>query len=1079
MKKDKTYFRPDIFFRYAGFLFLLLCLGIFFPSWAEADAPPATVYVDASYGGGDSDGSEEKPFTTLTEGINLTFDGDTIQIAGGTYTNASQYSITKNLTIQGNSGNPVILQAAADASSATDRVMEIDAIGKTITLKNLTIQYGKKSGAGGAGICLTNGTLSMTNCTVSNNTNSSSTQKGGGIYVNEGATLNMTDCTVADNTAVGEGGGIAAVGSGSEFSRVSPIITLTNCTISGNQTSGSQKSGGGIFQTIYAELSMTNCTISGNTATKYGGGIYSGNAGDSVTLMNCTFSGNTATSEGGGLYCKAGMTPTVGNCIFWGNTAISNGQIYANTITGITYSIIQGGNAGTFTGAGNLFTDPNLVALADNGGSTQTCAIPNNSSAVNQGTAAGAPTTDQRGASRADGIDMGAYEYVTARTVYVDASAPNNDGDGTEDNPYQKLETAITAAFPGDTIQIAGGTYTNVSGYTVYKNLTITGSTESPVILQAAENVDNATASVLTIGDVDNPGEPTVILENLTIQNGKAAEGGGGINNNFRKNTLVLRGCTIRNNQAFTGGGILNKGTATITNCTFSGNSATLGGGLTDFATGTSVITNCTFSENSATTSEGVAGSGGGVYGAGNTTIANTIFWGNTASTEGTSQIGVEAEVDFRAHSNRMDNGGGTVTVVSSVIQNGDGTAFPGEGNLFTDPNLGALGDNGGPTQTYALGTGSSALNAGLSVGNHAINPVRTSNTNSRKDDSGTTITVPATDQRGESRPKGSAVDMGAVEIEPAPAPTSAPGPGPDPEPTTAPTAAPTKAPTAAPTPEPTPVPVQPVDPPVIPTDTPLPDNTEPEIAVPLIVTIPSNASPEEKKDALREALREALVPGERIESIVELLDIDDTGQVYITPDGMDQLRELLEDLEIPEGAENGPLAVFKASLGGNSSGMRLAGNDKTAVLFFLLPEGFVGKTADRVHVVKMLASNEAVPFTQVFTMEDLKDTCSAVAEMEHIAGGDVLKRLLASKDLVTKDCRVALAIMDGGSFDLDGMVNDSVTDPAFVIEAEEKENPDPEPSGSASGGGTGGCNTGFVPLAMLLLGLPLILLRK
>ena len=222
-------------------------------------------------------------------------------------------------------------------------------------------------------------------------------------------------------------------------------------------------------------------------------------------------------------------------------------------------------------------------------------------------------------------------------------------------------------------------------------------------------------------------------------------------------------------------------------------------------------------------------------------------------------------------------------------------------------------------------------------------------------------------------------------------------------------------------------------------------------------------------------------MPGERIESIVELLDIDSTGQVYITPDGMDRLRSLLEDLEIPEGAENGPLAVFKASLGEDFYGMRLAGNDKTAVLFFLLPEGFVGKTANRVHVVKMLASDEAVPFTQVFAMEDLKDACSAVAEVEQLAGRSVLKRLLASKDLVTTDCRVALAIMDGGSFDLDGMVNNSVTDPAFVIEAEAKDSPgpDPEPSQGASGGGGGGCSLGVVPLGMLLLALPLVLLKR
>ena len=328
---------------------------------------------------------------------------------------------------------------------------------------------------------------------------------------------------------------------------------------------------------------------------------------------------------------------------------------------------------------------------------------------------------------------------------------------------YTTLQDALDNAGPGDTLELAGGTYTKASGYTITQALTLVGSIESPVILQAAENPGEATTSVLVVGD-DSNHDFTVTLKNLTIQNGKA-KGGGGILL-FRDCTLVAMGCTIRNNQAtnaeYGGGGIRNLGKATITNCTFSDNTAPLGGGLVDMG-GISILTNCTFSGNVATTS------GGGVYSMGITTVANSLFWGNTASTETTSQIGVYVSSDNASGSDRSRDIEATATVVSSVIQSGDSSAFPapeGMENIFTNPKLGTLGNNGGPTRTYALGMGSSALNAGLSVGNHTISTSGGSNTDSRTENPGIIVTVPDKDQRGTARPQGSAVDMGSVEME-------------------------------------------------------------------------------------------------------------------------------------------------------------------------------------------------------------------------------------------------------------------------------------------------------------------------
>ena len=103
-----------------------------------------------------------------------------------------------------------------------------------------------------------------------------------------------------------------------------------------------------------------------------------------------------------------------------------------------------------------------------------------------------------------------------------------------------------------------------------------------------------------------------------------------------------------------------------------------------------------------------------------------------------------------------------------SVSDGGTNLQFPGTtcGLSITsaDPLLGALADNGGPTQTMALGAGSPAIDA---------------NTED--------CPPPAIDQRGVARPQGAACDIGAFEFQGvAPTPTPTPTTGPSPTPTAA-----------------------------------------------------------------------------------------------------------------------------------------------------------------------------------------------------------------------------------------------------------------------------------------------------
>ena len=101
-------------------------------------------------------------------------------------------------------------------------------------------------------------------------------------------------------------------------------------------------------------------------------------------------------------------SPTVTNSIFWGNTGSAlDGEPASAPV--VSYCVVQGGfNMGT-----HIHTDdPKLGPLADNGGLTMTHALLSGSSALNRGTSAGAPSTDQRGVSRpqGSGYDMGAFE---------------------------------------------------------------------------------------------------------------------------------------------------------------------------------------------------------------------------------------------------------------------------------------------------------------------------------------------------------------------------------------------------------------------------------------------------------------------------------------------------------------------------------------------------------------------------------------------------------------------------------------------------------------------------------------------
>ena len=140
------------------------------------------------------------------------------------------------------------------------------------------------------------------------------------------------------------------------------------------------------------------------------------------------------------------------------------------------------------------------------------------------------------------------------------------------------------------------------------------------------------------------------------------------------------------------GGGIYNSGSGmlTIANSTFSGNAASeTGGGV--FNIGALQLANSTVSDNSA------AFLAGGVLNFNNLEIGNTIL------NRGASGVSI------------CSNGDGLVTSLGYNISSDDGSGIltgPGD-QINTDPLLGPLQHNGGPTFTHALLHGSPAIDAG------------------------------------------------------------------------------------------------------------------------------------------------------------------------------------------------------------------------------------------------------------------------------------------------------------------------------------------------------------------------------
>jgi len=254
--------------------------------------------------------------------------------------------------------------------------------------------------------------------------------------------------------------------------------------------------------------------------------------------------------------------------------------------------------------------------------------------------------------------------------------------------------------FDGEDLVVTGSTFTNNTGDDA-GGLYLGGNTHT---------ITNSTISGNRAVSGDGGGlasdDGTLAVLGTTISGNTASGDGGGLY--LSNNATTIANSTIANNTAagYGGGIALEAGDLTLLQTTISGNTATSGPGDGLYLNGvgpTPRALDGPDDDKSAKPKEQAklaakAAGGVGATDAGAVTLTGTIVAGNV----GGDDVATGSTVSATANSSLFGGVSAGVTVNGAGNQTG-----------VTTPGLGALANNGGPTQTMALTGTSPALNAG------------------------------------------------------------------------------------------------------------------------------------------------------------------------------------------------------------------------------------------------------------------------------------------------------------------------------------------------------------------------------
>lgn len=623
----------------------------------------------------------------------------------------------------------------------------------------------------------TNNPLILTNVqTKQSGTYSVLVSNYAGAMTSSNATLTVVAPVPGQVIVADQAGLLSGLASGGHVTfAVSGVIYLSQTiTVSNNVTLDATGhsvgiSGSNSVRAFYVnpgvQLGLINLTISNGTfLASYGNSAYAGaiyNSNGTVDLVNCVLVGNSCV--GGSPNYMNGF-PAYGGAIYndGGLLNITNSDVLTNTAVG-------GFGAGNGYYLGGTGGDADGGAIYNNGGTVNAVG---SSFAGNDGTGGGIE----------NGVGFGGSAFGGALFTTVGTVTITNCSFISNSVSSQDLAGALPGQAGGGAIYQQDGTLV-LSGVVFSTNTAIGGNMNG-----SGAFVGNCTGGGIFSGgtlDVAN----CAFLGNLSIGATYTSSGtsglGGAIYNDgyativsstFWGNDAIGGSPSFSNSGAIVGlaygGALYNNNAAVVVNTVLSGN-ASLGGSNAFFGPGGNAFggaiysvgsiwaTNDTVAQNLAQGGPGKGngfhagnGNGGGLFNQGGTAI---LDYQTIASNSAVGYVGVGGGINA--------TNGSLLLLNSIVAENVSGSDFFGSYGALTDggdnlssdfsfpfsapgsmnntnPELGPLSNNGGPTQTMSLLAGSPAIDA-----------------------AGAGDTV-SNDQRGFPRPSGPEPDIGAFEFQ-------------------------------------------------------------------------------------------------------------------------------------------------------------------------------------------------------------------------------------------------------------------------------------------------------------------------
>jgi hypothetical protein len=526
------------------------------------------------------------------------------------------------------------------------------------------------------------------------------------INLDAGTTYNLTLSNATQENAAATGDlditttlhSVTIAGGGS-----STVVDASGLTSGNNHDRAFQITGSGVTA-IFQDLTIQNgqaaddgssgasTNPTAQNATRAGGGIL--NNGGSVTLTNVAIQscqvlgkGDTVVNDHTGLDAHGGGLASLGT-----GTVMITGSTFAGNSA-------LGGNGGNFNNGqgsnalgGSIYVEAGTLNI---GGST----IENSAATGGQGGSVsqnGMENGGFGGMAQGGGVWVGGATTTINNTTFentsVNAGASGTGGNGSEP-----------------------GAEANGGGLYCLGNATVSNSTFH---LASAHG-----------GNTGNTFGPSCVGGHTSGDAGAARGGAIFVETNFSvaSSSLIIDTSTFANNSAIGGNGGDGGQTDGGLNCGANGaGGLAYGGAITNGGAATLNIKHSTISGNSAQAgNSGVAqsgstkplrpvaqGTGGGVrVGSAGTTFEDTIIADNSAA-NGTGDNSSPPVAAPNVDGTATSNGHNLLGVTTGA------TGFTGTGDLTgANPMLDSLADNGGPTKTMKLLTGSDAIDAGVASG--------------------------------------------------------------------------------------------------------------------------------------------------------------------------------------------------------------------------------------------------------------------------------------------------------------------------------------------------------------------------